>query len=190
MLQHGVLGLFAEDELIASVRRCALLVEFLLVDGQRLVGDVEIDRRATAVAGLCEDVEHVAVGEGDAVVETQYVLVRPEETGRRLLAHHIVAGVRVVVVGLVVEVRQHLEGGRKRLGQCLADGGLRERCHAPRHQAHIFVHLGGGDVTLAGATAEDGILLLGGQKHECHLSRVHVHLLLPISLRLCHFMMG
>ena len=76
VLDNRMLSTFAEDTLIATVGRRHLLVELLLVDSQCLVGNVEVGIRTTAIALLGEDVETVAVAEGNHVIELHNVLIR------------------------------------------------------------------------------------------------------------------
>ena len=64
-----MLRLAPEDMLIATVGRRRLLVELLLVECQRFIGDVVVRIRTTAVTALGEYIKHVPVTEADAVLE-------------------------------------------------------------------------------------------------------------------------
>ena len=69
MLQNGILGLAAKDVFITPVGRRRLLVELLLVECQRFIGDVVVRIRTAAVTALGEYIKHVPVTEADAVLE-------------------------------------------------------------------------------------------------------------------------
>ena len=64
-----MLRLAPEDMLIATVGRRRLLVELLLVERQRFIGDVVVRIRTAAVTALSKYVEHMPVAEADAVLE-------------------------------------------------------------------------------------------------------------------------
>ena len=69
MLQNGILGLAAKDVFITPIGRRRLLVELLLVERQRFIGDVVVRIRTAAVTALSKYVEHMPVAEADAVLE-------------------------------------------------------------------------------------------------------------------------
>ena len=187
VLDNRMLSTFAEDALIATVGRRNLLVELLLVDSQCLVGNVEVSVRSSAVTLLSEDVKTVPVTERNDVIELHKMLVRSDERLRRTLAYHIVARVRVVVVGLVSKHLKHLESRRQRLSESLPDGSLSNCCNATWHYAHILVDLGTNDKRLAGTTRHNSILVLGLQHKVGILHAVDVNVLLPIVLLVvCH----
>ena len=185
MLDDRMLGALAEDALVAAVCRRHLLVELLLVDSQRLVGDVEVGVRTAAAALLREDIQTVAVAKRNNMIELHNVLVRPDKRLRRPLADHVVAGVRLVVVRLVAQHLEHLERRRQRLGERLADGSLRNGSDAARHDAHVLVDLCADDERLARTARHDSVLVLGLQ-HEIRVLRaVDVNILLPVVLMWC-----
>ena len=187
VLDNRMLRTLAEDALIATVGRRHLLVELLFVDGQCLVGDVEVSVGSSAVPLLSKDVKTVSVAERDDVIELHKMLVRSDERLRRALADHIVARVRVVVVRLVAKHLKHLEGRRKRLGESLADGSLSDGGNATRHDAHILVNLGTDNEALARTTRHDSILVLSLQHEISILYTVDVNVLLPVVLLVvCH----
>ena len=163
----------SELVLIATVGRCHLLVELLLVERQGLVGYIVIRRRASRVAILCKNIETVAITECDAMLVRQNVFVGSVEPIRRSAAHNIVASFRLWIITLIPKRFQHLKGGRERFRKSLSVGGLCQRGDSTRHCADVLIHLSPDDVRLASTTAPDDVLVLGFKQLVHHLSRVH-----------------
>lgn len=187
MLDNRMLRTLAEDTLVAAVCRRYLLIELPLVDGQCLVGDVEVSVGSSAVTLLSKDVKTMPITEADNVIELHKMLVRSDERLRRPLADHIVARVRVVVVRLVAKHLKHLECRRKRLGESLTNGSLSDGSNTTRHDAHILVNLGTDNEALARTTRHDSILVLSLQHEISILYTVDVNVLLPVVLLVvCH----
>ena len=109
VLQHRMLRLAPEDMLIATVGRRRLLVELLLVECQRFIGDVVVRIRTAAVAALGKYVEHMPVTEADTILKRHDVLVRFIPSLNRFATNHIVTGLADRIPLLITEHLQHLE---------------------------------------------------------------------------------
>ena len=98
-----------KNMLITAVGRRSFLVKFFLIERQRFVGDVVVGIRATTVATLSKDIEHVPVAEADAVFIRHDVLIGFVPSLNGAATNYIIAGLADRVPLLVTEHLQHLE---------------------------------------------------------------------------------
>ncbi|WP_288259175.1 hypothetical protein [uncultured Bacteroides sp.] len=145
MFQNGILGLASEDVFIASVGRCRLLIELLFIERQRFVSDVVVSIRSAAVTALGKYVEHVTIGEADAILKRHDVLIRLIPALNGSATNHIVTGLADRIPLFVTEHLQHLECRGQRFSERLPNGSLCECGNTSRHEPDIIIYHGTGN---------------------------------------------
>ena len=145
MFQNGILGLAAKNVFITPVGRRRFLVELLFIERQRFVGDVVVRIRTAAVTALGKYVEHVTIGEADAILKRHNVLIRLVPTLNGSATNHIVTGLADRIPLFVTEHLQHLECRGQRFGERLPNGSLCKCGNTSRHEPDIVIYHGTGN---------------------------------------------